>query len=454
MSDIKNTQANEFLGRAAVLEAELADTSKELTLDEVTTRVEDIKALKQRALAVSEAKEKELEQRAADGHITLPTPESHAQEQAREDDLQAVSERAIKAFGSPGRYILALARRASPEARPWTEAQQKAHRALRDYHQTRALVGTASDASGGEFLLPLTQAADIFVGAGIVQNGLFERAPRYPCPGRTVRIPYLKQDVVTDTRPLSSISATGIVDETTEKPEHEPKIGQRIVTAYKWAAYTEAGDETLEDDYTGQWTSILRQAVGGDLANSINKSVTIGGDGTGEPLGALHANNGALYTVNRQTSQNIVVADVLAMLSRSTMGPGTFWIANPSTIPEILGMELSSGSHVTYLQNLGSAPSAMLLGFPLVWSHLMSQLGVAGDLALIDPAHYATVARREITMESSIHYKFRDDVTAYRFFVRAGGLQIPTSTYSFESTGAAKGFEFSPSVILGDDVTS
>jgi hypothetical protein len=57
-------------------------------------------------------------------------------------------------------------------------------------------------------------------------------------------------------------------------------------------------------------------------------------------------------------------------------------------------------------------------------------------------------------MESSIHYKFRDDVTAYRFFVRAGGLQIPTSTYSFESTGAAKGFEFSPSVILGDDVTS
>jgi hypothetical protein len=65
------------------------------------------------------------------------------------------------------------------------------------------------------------------------------------------------------------------------------------------------------------------------------------------------------------------------------------------------------------------------------------------------------VARREITMESSIHYKFRNDVTAYRFFARAGGLPIPTSKYSFTGNGTnTKTYEFSPFVRLGDDATS
>jgi hypothetical protein len=96
----------------------------------------------------------------------------------------------------------------------------------------------------------------------------------------------------------------------------------------------------------------------------------------------------------------------------------------------------------------------MLMGVPIVFSHLVSVLGVAGDLGLIDPDQYAAVARRELTMESSIHYKFRNDVTAYRFFARAGGLPIPTSTYSFASGGVTKTFEFSGFVRLGDDATS
>jgi len=454
MADIKNAQANEFLGRAAALEAELADTTKTFTLDEVKARVAETQALKERALIASQAKEQAVQQRAEQGHLSIPGPETDAVVQSDQAEFKAVGERVARAFGSAGRYVLAMARRSTPEAAPWTEAQKAAHAALRSYQQ-RTMVGTANDASGGEFLLPLTQAPDIFVGANIVQPGLFERAPRYPCPGRSVRIPYLIQDAVTDTRPLSGIAATAIEAEAGEKDVREPSIGQRTVTAYKWAAYTEAGDELLEDDYTGQLTSILQRAVGGDIANSINLSITSGGSGSSQPLGALHTNNGALITVNRATSMTIAAGDVLNMLAKSTMGPNTFWLAHPSTIPQILGMQLTSGSQVTYLQNLAGAPGAMLLGFPLIWSHLGSVLGVAGDLALIDPAHYAVVMRREVTMQSSIHYKFQNDVTAYRFFARAGGLPIPTSEYSFAGNGTnAKTYEFSPFVRLGDDATS
>jgi HK97 family phage major capsid protein len=454
MADIKNAQANELLGRAAALEAELADTSKNFTLDEVRARVDEAQALKARALVASQAREQAVTVRAEQGHITVPSPEAAAVEATQAEDFKAVSERVVKAFGGPSRYVLALGRRGKPDARAWTAAQTDAHAALRGFQQ-RVIVGTEKDGSGGEYLLPLTQAPDIFVGANITQPGLLERAPRYACPGRSVRIPYLVQDDDDVARPLSGIAATAIEAEAGEKDAREPVIGQRTVTAYKWAAYTEVGDELLDDDYTGQLTSVLQRAVGGDIANSINLSVTIGGSGTGQPLGALHASNGALLTVNRTTSQQILIGDVLAMLSKGTMGPRSFWIAHPSTIPYILGLQLSSGSQVTYLQNLnGAATGAMLLGYPIVWSHLVSKLGVAGDLALIDPDHYAVVLRREVTMESSIHYQFRNDVTAYRFFARAGGLPIPTDKYSFAASGSNFTYAFSPFVRLGDDATS
>ena len=190
MDPIKNATANEFLSRAAALEAELADTSKALTLDEVQARVKDIQALKQRALAVTEAKEKELEKRVEEGALggTKPIagPETRQDDVVDLPDYKEICERVVKVFGGTGRYILARAREGSKYHKPWTAAQQRAVKALEDF-QSRVIVGTASDGSGGEFLLPLTQAPDIFVGANIVQPGLFERAPRYPCPGRTVR---------------------------------------------------------------------------------------------------------------------------------------------------------------------------------------------------------------------------------------------------------------------------
>jgi hypothetical protein len=58
--------------------------------------------------------------------------------------------------------------------------------------------------------------------------------------------------------------------------------------------------------------------------------------------------------------------------------------------------------------------------------------------------------RTALTIQSSIHYKFRDDITAYRFFARAGGLPIPTSTYSYKSTASTKDYAVSPFVVLDD----
>ena len=109
---------------------------------------------------------------------------------------------------------------------------------------------------------------------------------------------------------------------------------------------------------------------------------------------------------------------------------------------------------MTFLNNLRDGAGAQLLGLPIVWSHLMSAKGVAGDLALIDPSQYAAVLRKQVTMESSTHYKFQHDITAYRLLVRAGGAPIPAGEYSFSAAGSALTYAYSGFVRLGDDVTS
>lgn len=448
MPDFKNAKANELLGKAQALADEINDTSKALTTEEVEARMKDIGSLKARAAAIEGLTPKD---QAKDKGLVPLDPEARGSDEDAADapSFKERSEAVVKAFGGFGRYMKALAHQGSNRARPWTERQRKAHELMQ-----RAMVGTASDASGGEFLLPLTQAPDIFVGAAILQPGLFERAPKYTCPGRSVKIPYLAQDLATNTRPLSSIAATGIIGEGSSKTEATIAIDQREVVAYKWAAYTEIADELLEDDYTGGLPSVVSQAIGGDLVNSVNLAVTRTGTGSSQPMGALHTNNTALITVNRETSQTVTVGDVLGMLAKATMGPGSFWIAHPALIPAIYGLALSSGSQVTFLNNLRDGAGAQLLGLPIVWSHLMSAKGVAGDLALIDPSQYAAVLRKQVTMESSTHYKFQHDITAYRLLVRAGGAPIPAGEYSFSAAGSALTYAYSGFVRLGDDVTS
>ena len=411
--------------------------------------MKDIGSLKARAAAIEGLTPKD---QAKDQGLVPLDPDKRgedADEPGTGPGIKEASEAVIKAFGGVGQYTRAVAKMVNRRGGSWSDRQQKAHDVLQ-----RVMVGTGSDASGGEFLLPLTQTPDIFVGAKIAQPGLFERAPKYNCPGRSVKIPYLVQDDEDDTSPLSSISSTGIIGEGSSKTEKEISIAQREVIAYKWAAYTEGADELFEDDYTGELPMVIQQAIGGDLTNRVNLNVTRTGSGSGAPLGALHASNGALITINRETSQAVAVADVLAMLERSTMGPGTFWIASPSLMSQIFALALSSGSQVTFLNNLRDGAGAQLLGLPIVWSHLMSAKGVAGDLGLIDPSQYAAVLRRQVTMESSRDFKFQHDITAYRLLTRAGGMPIPADTYSFAAAGSVKTFEYSGFVRLGDDVTS
>jgi HK97 family phage major capsid protein len=462
----KDGRAAEFRTKAEAIRTELLDSTKTFSKTEVETKAEEIRALEARAALVAEfTPEAEIERQGGDTEIRRANPDN---EDASEDvkqyagEMEKIAKRVAREFGGPNGYLRKLAER-TKNADAMTTAQRKVHEMVAAL-QKRAIIGDSGGASGAEFLLPLQQVNTIFQVSN-EQIGLVQYAQRYPVSGRTLRIPYLIQDSVAAeadgtgassvTRPMAGIAAVTIVGEGDEKPERAPRFGQRLLTVYKWAAYTELGDETLGDDFTGDLSPTVQRAIGGQLMNGINESVTIDGTGASQPMGALHANNTALLTVNRETSISITTTDVFNMYAKHTFGGGqSFWLINRTALPMLMALSLSGNTLVTWLPNLTGAPTMMLLGLPVIMTDLTSVLGVKGDLALVNGGFYALAIRQALTVESSIHYKFRNDLTAFRFLARAGGIPIPTDTYAYKAPGGVKVAEHSPFVILGDDATS
>jgi HK97 family phage major capsid protein len=446
----KNRQANEFRAKAQALRDELADETKSFTREEVDAKLDEIKAFESRAAIAAEfTADAEIVRQGGEELVRKPGPNGNGDGAADESTYDEIVQDIRKAFGGPNGYLLAMARRRDT---PMSARQLEAHARAQAFHK-RVIIGDESDASGGEWLLPLQQEESIFV-ADLTQPGLLERARRFAVSGRTLRIPMLDQSNDANTRPMASIAAITIVGEGAEKPIREPKFLQRLLTVYKWAAYSEIGDEVLADDMTGSLAPTLQRAVGGQVMNEINGFVTFDGDGTGEPLAALHANNPALYTVARETTSTVTVNDIFEMDARHVEGPGSFWIAHPSVKPKLFGMQLAASSMVTWISNLRDRPVPMLLGKPIVFTHLGPPLSGVGDLALINPEFYAVAMRQALTVESSIHYKFRNDITAYRFFARAGGIPIPLGFYSYKATVGNKDYPVSPFVALSDAIDS
>jgi HK97 family phage major capsid protein len=440
----KNRAANELREQAHKLRSELMDSTLSLTAEEVEKRTADIRALEMRAQAAAEfTPEAEIARQGGDAELTRFDVTDKAEFRNMKDAKSEMRREVIKSFGSIGSYIRAVAKGAANN----TEAE-----ALRKLDvMTRTITGSTN---GGEFLLPLTQEPDIF-SVSNTQVGLFQFAKKYNVPGRTLRIPYLIQDEGTSTlnRPMAGkIANVTIVGEGDLKPSREPSFGQRLLTMYKYAAITEFGDEILADDFTGELPSEVTTAVGGQIVNKMNEDITIDGTGTSQPLGALNASNGALIVVPRATAGTFVAADAFEMYTKHTHGPNSVWMVSRNVLPQLFAMQTTNNTMVTWISNLRDKPQMLLLGLPVVVTDLLPALGTEGDVALVNGDFYAMGLRQALTVESSIHFKFTNDITTYRFVARGGGIPLPTSTYAYKVDGAGnKVNPHSPFVVLGDE---
>lgn len=437
----KNRAANELREKAHALRSELADPTASFSAEEVEKRVADIRALEVRANTVAEfTADAEVERQGGAGELVRVDANGRGEVESMADGHKQVANVVREGFRSMGAYVRAIAKG------PANDAEKAALRQIDML--TRTITGSTN---GGDYLLPLTQVAEIFSTSN-AQEGVMQYARKYNVPGRSLRIPYLIQDTGTTTlnRPMAgSIANVTIVDEAATKPVREPSFQQRLLTMYKYAAISEFGDELLGDDFTGELPAEVVSAVGGQIINKMNEDITIDGGGTGAPLGALNSGNGARLSVFRAGLNAIAAADVFKMYSRHTHGPNSRWFISRRAIEQLFALQTTNNTMVTWMQNLREKPQMVLLGLPVTVTDFLPSLGTTADISLVNPDFYAAGLRQALTVESSIHFRFTQDITTYRFVARGGGIPLPTSTYAYKIDGSGNKVDpHSPFVVL------
>ena len=96
------------------------------------------------------------------------------------------------------------------------------------------------------------------------------------------------------------------------------------------------------------------------------------------------------------------------------------WLANPAYMPVLQGLTI--GNWPAYLPpgGLSATPYGTLWGRPVMYSEACSAIGTEGDIMFVVPDQVFGVSKSDgLRADTSIHFAFDQDMTAFRFYVRA-----------------------------------
>lgn len=287
--------------------------------------------------------------------------------------------------------------------------------------------------SSGEGVLVPTEWREQIWSLVFADNDLLGFCNPEPTQGNTVGI------VKDETTPWGAAGVQAAWrSEGTQMIASKAALTPEIIQLHELYAFVLATNEVLED------APRLQNRITVQAARAIRWKLfeaVCWGDGNGKPLGFM--NSPALVTVaaeGGQTATTIVAANVLKMMARLFEMPGgnPMWLANRDTIPQ-LGL-MTIGNNAAYLpinQALTGSPfKNILAGDPLLFNEHCQTLGTKGDIVLADLSGYALATKQGggIDFAASIHLFFDQNLTAFRWILRAGG-----QPYLSGPVAAAKG---------------
>jgi HK97 family phage major capsid protein len=275
----------------------------------------------------------------------------------------------------------------------------------------------------GGFLVPEEFRSEI-LRISLESSIVRPRARVIPMGSKTLSFP-----MIDSTSNVSSVYG-GIVAYWTEEgadlTASEPTFGRVKLEAAKLTAYAEASNELVSD--WGAFGVFLDEIFPEAVAHYEDLAY-IGGNGVGQPKGALHSSNTALIDVAKETGQEAATIgwqNVIKMYAR--MLPSSVnravWLASPDTFAELATMALSvgTGGSAVWLTDARGTPVLTLLGRPIIMTEKApAALGTVGDLSFVDFGMYLIGDRQSMSAEYSSHFKFGSDKTAFRIISRTDG---------------------------------
>ena len=202
----------------------------------------------------------------------------------------------------------------------------------------------------------------------------------------------------------------------------QPKFDQIELKLKKVMGLCYATEEVLAD--AAALGAIIDNAFTSELDFSIQDKLFIG-SGAGEMLGFMGA-KGPLVTVAKEGSQaagSILAENVVKMYARmpARHRRNSVWLINPDLEP--LLMLMTVGDTPIYIPpgGLSGAPYGMLLGRPVLPTEHNAALGSAGDIVFTDLSQYIMIDKGGIQRAVSMHVRFVEGETAFRFTLRVDG---------------------------------
>jgi HK97 family phage major capsid protein len=130
------------------------------------------------------------------------------------------------------------------------------------------------------------------------------------------------------------------------------------------------------------------------------------------------------------------------MWAHRYLGPQDYvWFVNATVMPQLYAMTVGQSPVYVPPGGFSASPYGSLFGRPVIETEYNPYLGTVGDILLASPSQYALITKGGIESASSIHVKFVEDETAFRFVYRVDGEPIwASSVTAFDGTNTISPF--------------
>lgn len=335
----------------------------------------------------------------------------HANARARLYNSKAMGAKLDKDFADSMEYWTTV----------WHQAPQTA-----DLQEKRSRLRNAFSSnvpSEGGFLIPETLRSEILRVS--LETALVRPRARV-IPMETLRVPFPAIDSTSNSTSVYGGIQAYWTEEGASLNTTSASFSNVVLDAKKLTTYCEVPNELIADS-VGSFEALMDE-IFPEALSFYEDYAFLMGSGVGEPLGVLNTGNGAIVTTAAETGQpsgSIVWENIVKMYAR--MLPASLsravWVASIDTFPELATMSLSvgTGGSAIWINNGVEGPPMTILGRPVMFTEKTSVLGGQGDISFVDFGMYLLGDRQAMSSTSSAHYKFANDVTAFRILERVDG---------------------------------
>src|SRR5215469_1352151 len=220
-------------------------------------------------------------------------------------------------------------------------------------------------------------------------------------------------------------------------PESQASFGRITLDAKKLTGFFKVPNELLADAPAFSAWFDSRIPVGMAYFEDV---AFLTETGAGTPEGVI--NSPAYVLPSRANANQIAYSDIVKMWQQllPQSQRNAIWIASHDTFAQIASLQLSSANASPGIWVGGYAsrdatetPPMQLFGRPIYFTEKVPKLGTAGDISLIDPSYYLIGDRQAMSVQSSEHFAFQNDQTAFRIIERVDGrpwLQTPLTPHN------------------------